>query len=78
MGSGEIVEPLPLMEFGIEELGIVDNLASKEPIELFVIDAVRPLDFAIEPRRRWADVDVLDAFVQEVPVEARLELGPIE
>ena len=68
MGSGEIVEALPLMELGVEELGVVDNLAGKEPVELCVVDAVRPLDFAVESRRRWPDVDVLDAFVQEVPV----------
>ena len=77
MGSGEIVEALPLVELGVEELGVVDDFASQQPIELFVVDAVRPLDFAVESRRRWPDVDVLDAFVQEMPVEASLELGSI-
>jgi hypothetical protein len=65
------------MELCVEELGVVDNLAGKEPIELFVVDAMRPFDFAVEPRRSGTDVDVLDAFVQEVPVEASLELGSI-
>ncbi len=77
MGSSEIAEALPLMKLGVEELGVVDNLAGKEPIELFVVDTMRPFDFAVEPWRRWSDIDVLDAFVQEVPVEARLELGSI-
>jgi len=52
MGSSEIVEALPLMELGVEEFGVVDNLAGKEPIELFVIDAMRPLDLTVQPRCR--------------------------
>jgi hypothetical protein len=40
MGSSEIVEPLPLGELGVEKLGVVDNLAGKEPIELFVVDTM--------------------------------------
>ena len=42
MGSGEIVEALPLMELGIEEFGVVDHFAGQEPMELFVVDAMRP------------------------------------
>src|SRR5260370_26494079 len=38
---------------------------------------MRALDLSIEPRRRWPAVDVLEAFVQEVPVEAGLELGAV-
>src|SRR5712692_4908341 len=77
MGSGEIVEALPLVELGIEELGVVDHLASEQPIELFVVDAMRSLDLAVEPRRRWSDVDVLNAFVEQVPMEAGLELRAV-
>ena len=77
MGSGEIVEALPLVELGVEELGVVYDFAGEEPIELFVVDAMRALDFAVEPRRRWSDVDVLDAFVEQVPMEAGLELGSV-
>ena len=69
MGSGEIVEALPFVELGVEEFGVIDNLAGQQPIELFVVDAVRALDFGVEPRRRWPDVDVLDTFVQEMPVK---------
>ena len=77
MGPGEVVEALPLMELRVEELGVVYDLAGQQPIELFVVDAVRPLDLAIEPWRRWSDVDVLNAFVEQVPVEAGLELSAV-
>ena len=40
MGSGEIVEALPLCELGVEELGVVDHLAGEHPVELLVVDAV--------------------------------------
>src|SRR5713101_8242094 len=65
------------MELGVEELCVVYDLAGEEPIELFVVDAMRALDFAVEPRRRWSDVDVLDAFVEQVPMEAGLELRAV-
>jgi hypothetical protein len=29
VGSGKIVEPLPLEEFRVEELGVVDNFAGR-------------------------------------------------
>ena len=64
MGPGKIVEAFPLVELGVEELGVVYNLAGQQPIELFVVDAVRPFDFAVQPRGRGPDVDVLDALVQ--------------
>ena len=32
MWSGEIVEALPFVELGVEELGVIDHLASKQPI----------------------------------------------
>ena len=64
MGSGEIVEALPLVELGIEEFGVVYDLAGQEPIELFVVDTVRPFDLAIEARRRGPDVDVLEALIE--------------
>ena len=77
MGSGEIVEALPLVDLGVEELGVVYDLAGEEPIELLVVDAMRALDFAVEPRRRWSNVDVLDAFVEQVLMEASLKLGSV-
>jgi len=75
MGPGEIAEAFPLVELGVEELGVVDDLAGEQPVELFVVNAMRAFDLSVEPRRRGPDVDVLEAFVQEVPVEAGLELG---
>ena len=36
------------------------------------------LDLAVEPRGAWLDVAMADAFVQDVPVEAGAELGPVE
>ncbi len=36
MRSGEIVEALPFVELGVEELGVVDDLAGEAPIDLFV------------------------------------------
>ena len=38
---------------------------------------MRSLDFAVQPGRRGLDVGVADAPVQDVPVEARLELGAV-
>jgi len=40
MRTGEIVEALPLMELGVEELGVVDDLAGKRATELFVVNAM--------------------------------------
>jgi len=42
--SCEIVEALPVVELGVEELGVVDDLTGEQAVELFVIDAVGPLD----------------------------------
>jgi hypothetical protein len=47
----EIVEALPLVELGVEELGVVNDLTGEQPIELFVIDAMRPLEAGI--RMNW-------------------------
>jgi len=36
----EIVEVLPLLELGVEELAVVHDDALEHPVELFVVDAV--------------------------------------
>ena len=77
MRSREIVEALPLVELRVEQLGVVEHLAGKHPVKLFSVDSMRALDLAVEARRRWSDVDVLDAFVEQVPMEAGLELGSV-
>jgi hypothetical protein len=65
-----VVEVLPLAELVVEELGVVDHDPVQEAVELFGVDAVGALDFAVEPGRAGLDVDMADAFVQDVPVEA--------
>jgi hypothetical protein len=77
VGAVEVVEILPLLELGVEQLSVVHHHAVQHPIELFSVDAVRALDLAIQPGRGWLDVDVLDAAVQHVPVEGGLKLGPV-
>src|ERR1700682_945468 len=73
----EVVEVLPLLELGIEERGVVDDHAVEQSVELFVIDAVRPLYFSVEPGGRRLDVHVLDAAIQDVPVKGAGELGTV-
>ena len=77
MGSVEVVEVLPLLEPVVEEAGVVEDDAVEEPVELLGVDAVGSLDFAVEPGGAGLDVDVADAAVEEVPVEAALELGAV-
>ena len=61
MRAVEIVEVLPLLELGVEELGVVDDHPLQQPVELVIVDAVRTFDLAVEPRRGRLDVDVADA-----------------
>ena len=77
MGSVEVVEGLPFLEFVVEELGVVDDDAFEHSVELFLVDAVRAFDFSVESWCGGLDVDVADAAVEDVPVEAGLELGAV-
>lgn len=45
--------------------------------ELLAVDPVESLYIAVEPRGSGLDVDVTDAAVGQVPVERRLEFGPV-
>ena len=73
-----IVVILPLFQLGVEEVNVVgDAVLVEELVELLVIDAVRPLDFAIEMRCPRANVDMTDVEGLEMPVEVRLEFGAI-
>jgi len=74
VGALEIVEVLPLLEPDVEELCVVDDHALEHAVELLVVDSMRPLDLAIQPWRGRLDVYVLDAAIQDVPVESGLEL----
>jgi hypothetical protein len=40
MGPRKIVEALPLVELVVEELGVVDDLAGQQPVELFVVNSM--------------------------------------
>ena len=77
VGAVEVVEVLPLLELLGEELGVVDDDAVEQSVELLGVDAVGPLDLAVEPRRVGLDVDVADPTVQDMPMERSLELGAV-
>lgn len=34
---------LPFVKLGVEECGVVDDFAGEQPIELFVVETMRPL-----------------------------------
>jgi hypothetical protein len=73
-----VVVVLPLLQLLGEQVGVVDDLAFEEPVELFGVDAVGSLHLAIEPWRAGFDADVVDAFVEQVPVERGAEFGSVE
>ena len=64
---------LPLAELDDADLGVVDEDAVEELVELLGIDAVGALYLAVQARRTGFDVDVADAFVQDVEVDGGLE-----
>jgi hypothetical protein len=64
VGSVEVVEVLPLLELVVEQLGVVDYDAGELAVELLVVDPMRALDFAVQPRRGRPDVGVADAAVE--------------
>jgi hypothetical protein len=72
--SVEVVEVLPLLELVVEQLCVVHHDAIEHPVELLLIDPVRPFDLAVQPRGRRLDVDVADPAVKDVVVELRAEL----
>jgi hypothetical protein len=72
-----VVVVLPFLELVVEDLGVVDEHAVEEAVELFGVDAVGAFDLSVEPGGAGLDVDVVDALVQDVPVERGLELCPL-
>ena len=69
--SGEVVELLPLGQFGVQ----VDIARVAEKlVELQLVGSVGSFDFAVKLRRAGLDVGVADAFVFDMPMEFRLEL----
>ena len=77
MGSVEVVEVLRFLELVGEQAGVVDDDAVEESVELLGVDAVGSLDLSVQARGAGLDVDVLDAAVEEVPMEGALELGAV-
>jgi hypothetical protein len=65
-----VVEVLPLPQLVVEDLGVVDHHPVQQLVELLGVDAMGPLHLAVEPRRSGLDVDMADALVQDMPVEA--------
>ena len=73
-----VVEVLPLAQLVVEDPGVVDHHPVQELVELLGVDPVGALDLAVQPRCPGLDVVVADALVQQVVVEAGLELGAVE
>ena len=72
-----VVVVLPLLELLVEQARVVLNDAVEQPVELFGIDAVRPLYFSVESGGGRPDVDMADALIKDVPVEAGLEFRAV-
>jgi hypothetical protein len=69
-----VVVVLPLLQLVGEQAGVVDHLALEEPVELFGVDAVGSFYLAVEPWRAGFNADVVDAGVEQVPMELGTEL----
>jgi hypothetical protein len=65
-----VVVVLPFLELGVEDADVVDGDSVEEAVELLGVDAVRSLDLSVQAWSAGLDVDVVDAFVEDVPVEA--------
>jgi hypothetical protein len=72
-----VVVVLPLLQFLGEQAGVVDDLALEKAVELFGVDAVGSFDLAVEPRCARFDANVVDAFIEQVPVEGGAEFGAV-
>ena len=73
MGPVVVVVVLPLLQLLGEEVGVVDDLAFEESVELFGVDAVGSFHLAIKPWGAGFDLDVVDSEIKQVPVERRAE-----
>ena len=77
VGSIVVVVVLPFLKFVVEQVDVVDDPAFEEPVELFGVDPVGAFDLPVQARRGRLDIDMADAFVEQVPVERLPELGPV-
>jgi len=64
-----VVVVLPFSKFVVEDFGVVDDQAVEEGVELFGVDAVGSLHFAVKAWGAGFDVAVGDTLVQDVVVE---------
>jgi len=69
-----VVVVLPLLQLLGEHVGVVDDLALEELVELLGVDPVGSLHLSVEPGSTGFDLDVVDAQVEEVEVERGAEL----
>jgi hypothetical protein len=60
-----------------ENTGFINHDAFKHPIELLIVDPMAPFDLPVEPRPMRFDIDVLDAFIQNMPMELVPELRAV-
>lgn len=71
MRSGEVIEPLPLFEFGFQ---IHVAFVAEQLVEFLLVRPVGAFDFSIQLRRAPFDVGVADALVFDMLMEFGLEL----
>jgi hypothetical protein len=67
MWSGEVVELLPLGQFGVQ---IDITCVAEKLVELLLIRSVGSFDLAVKLRRAGLDVGVADAFVVALPLNS--------
>ena len=72
-----VVVVLPLLQLLGEQVGVVDDLAFEETVELNGVDPVGSLHFAVQSRCPGFDLDMVNAFVEQVPMERGAEFGSV-
>jgi hypothetical protein len=76
-GPVGVVVVLPFLELLVEQAGVILDDTVKQSVEPFGVDAVGTLDFSVEPGSGRPDVDMADALIKHVSVEAGLEFGAV-
>jgi hypothetical protein len=59
-----VVVVLPLLQLVGEDVGVVDDLAGEEPVELLGVDPVGSFYLPVQPWGAGFDLDVVDAEVE--------------
>ena len=69
-----VVVILPFTQFLVEQMDVVaDAILIEQLVELLVVDAVRPLHFAVQAGCAGPNVTMPDVSTLQVPMELRLE-----